>query len=286
MKGIILAAGKGSRLYPLTLGVPKPLLPLYDKPMIYYSLAVLMMADIKDVMIIVSPKDLAAFKNQLGNGSDFGINISYAIQEVPKGIADAFIIAEDFIANDRVCLALGDNIFIAKNLSDYIKRATQATHGAKVFALPVINPEAFGVVEFDSLGKVISIEEKPQNPKSNSIIPGVYFYDNNVVKIAKALKPSARGELEITDINRKYLEINDISVVSLPNEMIWFDCGTYNSLLEAANGVAAYQSINKEQICCPEQIAYEKGYITRQQLDAHAESMKGTAYGKWLMELR
>jgi glucose-1-phosphate thymidylyltransferase len=282
MKGIILAAGKGTRLYPMTKPVCKPLLPVYDKPMIYYPLAVLQMADIRDVLIIVPPDDMEPFVRLLGDGSDLGMNINYVEQKVQRGIADAFIVGEEFIGDDRVCLVLGDNIFYGELLPEKLAQAAANEHGATVFGYYVEHPEAFGVVEFDEHGKAISIEEKPQHPKSNYIVPGLYFYDNRVIDIAKQVRPSARGELEITSVNNAYLRSGELSVVKLESDFTWLDAGTEDSLLESALEIRALQQSLGVYVGCIEQISYEKGWISPQQLHELANGMSKTKYGNHL----
>lgn len=283
MKGIILAAGKGTRLYPITKPICKPLLPVYDKPMIYYPLSVLMMAGITEILIIVPPNNIDTFRDLLGDGSRFGIHIEYKEQFVQKGIADAFIIGEEFIGNDSVCLILGDNIFYSEHLSECMSRFHNDISGSVIFGYYVDNPRSFGVVEFDSTGKAISIEEKPQNPKSNYIVPGLYFYDNRVIEIAKSVKPSARGELEITSVNNAYLELNELSVVTLDKDFTWFDTGNADSLCEAANAIRQIQCESGKQIACLEEIAYNQGYVTKDKLSAIGNELKMTNYGQYLL---
>ncbi|NNG67953.1 glucose-1-phosphate thymidylyltransferase RfbA [Caldanaerobacter subterraneus] len=285
MKGIILSGGSGTRLYPVTSAVSKQLLPLYDKPMIYYPLSVLMLAGIREILIISNPEYLPLYKRLLGDGSHLGINITYKPQEQPKGIAEAFIIGEDFIGKDNVCLVLGDNIFFGQGFSLVLQKACKLEEGAIIFAYPVKNPWDYGVVEFDENGKAISIEEKPKNPKSNFAIPGLYFYDNQVVGIAKSIKPSWRGELEITDVNKVYLEMGKLKVQLLGRGFAWLDTGTPDSLLEAANFIATIQKRQGLYIACIEEIAYRMGYITKEQLKELGQKMKKTEYGRYLLEM-
>ena len=284
MKGIILAAGRGSRLYPMTRPVCKPLLPVYDKPMIYYPLAVLMQAGIRDIMIIIPPSEEGPFYRLLGNGSKWGVNISYEVQEVPRGIADAFLVAEHFIGNDSVCLVLGDNIFHSPNIEQIMSNAGKINQkGATVFGYYVEDPRAFGVVEFDENGNALSIEEKPRFPKSNYIIPGIYFYDNQVIEIAHSLKPSARGELEITDVNIEYLKRNELHVIKLDEKFTWLDAGTADNLLEAARAVKTIQDETGRYIACLEEIAFKRNYISHEDLTSLADKLKQTLYGQYLM---
>ncbi len=284
MKGIILAAGRGSRLYPMTRPVCKPLLPVYDKPMIYYPLAVLMQAGIRDIMIIIPPSEEGPFYRLLGNGSKWGVNISYEVQEVPRGIADAFLVAEHFIGNDSVCLVLGDNIFHSPNIEQIMSNAGKINQkGATVFGYYVEDPRAFGVVEFDENGNALSIEEKPRFPKSNYIIPGIYFYDNQVIEIAHSLKPSARGELEITDVNIEYLKRNELHVIKLDENFTWLDAGTADNLLEAARAVKTVQNETGRYIACLEEIAFKRNYISQEDLNSLADKLKQTLYGQYLM---
>lgn len=285
MKGIILAGGAGTRLYPASIPISKILLPIYDKPMVYYPLSILMLAGIKDILIISNPKDIDNFKKLLGDGSKLGINFSYAIQEVPRGIADSFIIAEDFIQNDPVALILGDNIFHGQGFSSTLKRVAQENEGATVFGYHVKDPKRFGVVEFDKSGKVLSLEEKPENPKSKYAVTGLYFYDNNVVKYAKSLTPSARGELEITDLNKIYLEKNKLKVELLTRGFTWLDTGTHESLLKASNFVHSMEENKGEKIACIEEIAYLEGFISKEQLLSNTAHIKGNDYYEYLENL-
>lgn len=284
MKGIILAAGKGTRLYPMTKPVCKPLLPVYDKPLLYYPLAVLLQAGIREVLIIVPPGEEESFRALLGDGSDLGIHIEYKVQTVARGIADAFLVGEDFIGNDSVCLLLGDNIFHCSNFEEVLEQAKKKEEGAVVFGYWVEDPRPFGVVEFDDQGQAISIEEKPAQPKSNYIIPGLYFYDNQVVEIAKGLKPSARGELEITDVNLEYLKRGQLSVIPFEKGLTWLDAGTADSLLEAAEIIKALQK-SGQYVACLEELAYERGFITKEKLQEIAKKLEMTRYGKYLMNL-
>lgn len=284
MKGIILAAGKGTRLYPITHSVCKPLLPVYDKPMIYYPLSLLLEMGITEILIIVPPDDQAQFEHLLGNGDSFGAKITYIRQFERRGIADAFILGADFIGDDSSCLALGDNIFFGKNLNEKLMTARESKAGATVFGCYMDDPRPFGVVEFDSSGKVISIEEKPENPKSNYIIPGLYFYDNRVIEIAKKIEPSARGELEITSVNSAYLEMGELSVVPLDKDVTWFDTGNSSSLLDAACAIRDYKSSTGEEIGCLEEVAYKTGLISCEKLLAVAEKIQMSDYGKYLMD--
>jgi glucose-1-phosphate thymidylyltransferase len=285
MKGIILAGGSGTRLYPITRGVSKQLLPVYDKPMIYYPLSVLMLAGIHDILIITTPEDQASFQRMLGDGQDFGINLSYAVQPKPNGLAEAFIIGEDFIGNDSVCLALGDNIFWGQGFSPILKRAVNRVKGATVFGYQVKDPERFGVVAFDQSQKAISIEEKPQNPKSNFAVTGLYFYDNDVIDIAKQVKPSHRGELEITAINQIYMQRGDLNVELLGRGFAWLDTGTFESLLEAALFVETIEKRQGYKIACLEEIAWRNGWLTEQQVLQTAKALSKNGYGQYLVEL-
>jgi len=285
MKGIILAGGSGSRLFPLTLGVSKQMLPVYDKPMIYYPLSVLMMAGIQEILIISTPNDLPIFRRILGDGSQLGLSFSYVEQPHPEGLAQAFIIGKSFIGRDAVCLMLGDNIFYGPGLSKILRRAVQLTQGGLIFGYLVRDPERYGVVEFDSDGKVTGIVEKPKNPKSQYVVPGLYFYDNDVVNIAGKLKPSARGELEITDVNMAYLQRDDLRVELLGRGFAWLDTGTHEALQQAASYVQAIQERQGLKISCPEEIAFRLGYIDSDQLKHLASQYLKNDYGRYLMEL-
>jgi glucose-1-phosphate thymidylyltransferase len=284
MKGIILAGGKATRLYPITKGVCKQLLPVYDKPMVYYPLSVLILAGIKEVLIISTPEALPQFKNLFGNGSDFGIEITYKEQLEPKGIAEAFIIGEDFIGNDSVCLILGDNIFFGSELPDKLKQAVEQKQGACVFGYYVKDPERYGVIHFDQNCDVLSIEEKPKNPRSNWAITGLYFYDNDVVNIAKTIKPSGRGELEITDLNNEYLKQKRLKVVLLRQGFAWLDTGTYNSLIDASMFIKTIEDRQGLKVGCIEEAAYRQGFITKEQLLAQADKLN-TSYGDYLKQV-
>ena len=285
MKGIVLAGGSGTRLYPITKAVSKQLLPLYDKPMIYYPISVLMLAGIKEILIISTPRDLPMYKELLGDGSDLGISFEYIEQYNPNGLAEAFIIGEDFIGDDNVALILGDNVFHGHRFTEILEKATQLEEGAIVFGYYTNNPEAFGVVEFDDEWNVLSIEEKPEHPKSNYIVPGLYFYDNDVIEIAKNVEPSDRGELEITSINEEYLKRGKIKVELLGRGMAWLDTGTHDGLLDAANFIETVQKRQSLYIACLEEIAYLKGYIDREKLLELAEELKKTDYGQYLFNL-
>lgn len=285
MKGIILAGGKGTRLYPMTKGVSKQLLPIYDKPLIYYPLSMLLLASIKEILIISTPEDIGDYKKLLGDGSQIGVCFSYAVQETPRGLADAFILGEEFIGDDSVCLVLGDNVFYGQDMTRYLRRAVDNLQGATIFGYPVKDPTAFGVVEFDNDCKVVSIEEKPAKPKSNYAVPGLYFYDNRVVEIAKNVKPSARGEIEITAINNAYLEMGDLHVELLGRGIAWLDTGTPEGMLKAAQFVEAVQDRQGFYVSCIEEIAWRRGFISTKQLRDIGESLKMTEYGQYLLTL-
>ena len=285
MKGIILAGGSGTRLYPVTKAMSKQMVPIYDKPMIYYPMSVLMLAGIREILIISTPRDIVNFKELLKEGSELGLSIEYAVQEQPNGLAEAFIIGEEFIGNDSVAMILGDNIFYGQNFSSHLKAASELENGAYVFGYYVQNPKAFGVVEFDENGKVISLEEKPEKPKSKYAVPGLYFYDNTVVEKAKALKPSPRGELEITDLNRIYMEEGNLKVQLLGRGMAWLDTGTHSSMLQASNFVEAVQNTQGTYIACLEEIAYRKGWISADKVIELAQPLLKTGYGQYLVDV-
>ncbi len=285
MKGLVLAGGKGTRLYPMTQVVSKQLLPIYDKPLVYYPLSVLMLASIREIMIISTPADIDAYKRLLGDGSRFGMEFSYGVQEHPRGLADAFIVGEDFIGGDSSCLILGDNLFYGQDLTRMLNRAKIMKSGATIFGYPVKDPRPFGVVEFDKDHRVLSIEEKPQHPKSNYVVPGLYFYDNQVVDIAKTVKPSSRGEIEITAVNNAYLEKGEISVILLGRGMAWLDTGTPLGMLRAAEYVEAVQSRQGFYIACLEEIAWRRGFIDTEQLKAIGDSLSMTDYGQYIVSL-
>ena len=285
MKGIILAGGRGTRLYPATKAVSKQLLPVYDKPMIYYPMSTLMLAKIKDVLIISTPRDLPCYKELFGDGSQLGMHIEYAVQDKPRGLADAFIIGEKFIGDDSVCLVLGDNIFYGYGFSERLARASARKSGATIFGYHVSNPTAFGVVEYDKDWNVLSIEEKPEHPKSNYAVPGLYFYDNDVIEIAKNVKPSARGEIEITSINNEYLRRGTLKVELFGRGMAWLDTGTHRAMLDAANFIEAVQTRQGLYVACLEEIAYNNGFINKEQLLSQADKLKTTEYGQYLYKL-
>ena len=285
MKGIILAGGSGTRLYPITKAISKQINPIYDKPMIYYPLSILMLAGIRDILIISTPRDLPIFKELLGSGDNFGVRFEYAIQDKPNGLAEAFIIGEKFIGNDSCALVLGDNIFYGHGLTGMLKEAEARKDGATIFGYYVTNPQDFGVVEFDENGKVISLEEKPQNPKSNYAVPGLYFYDNTVVEKAKKVKPSKRGELEITSINEMYLQEDKLHVVNFGRGMAWLDTGTHDALLEAANFVKTIQSRQGVMVACLEEIAYRNGWISKEKVLELAKPLMKSKYGEYLVNL-
>ncbi len=285
MKGIILAGGSGTRLYPLTKAISKQIMPVYDKPMIYYPLSTLMLAGIRDILIISTPRDLPIFRDLFGTGEQLGLHMEYAVQEVPRGLADAFLIGADFIGKDRAALVLGDNIFYGQSFSRVLREVASREKGATIFGYYVRDPKEYGVVEFDENGVALSIEEKPEHPKSNYAVPGLYFYDNDVVEIARNVKPSARGEIEITSINNEYLRRGTLRVETLGRGFAWLDTGNHDSLLDAADFVAAFQKRQGLYISCIEEIAYKRGFITKEQLLKLAEPLMKTAYGQYLVEV-
>lgn len=285
MKGIVLAGGSGTRLYPVTKAMSKQMVPIYDKPMIYYPMSVLMLAGIRDILIISTPRDIINFRELFNDGQELGLNIKYAVQENPNGLAEAFIIGEEFIGNDNVAMVLGDNIFYGQSFSDYLKEAASLESGAYIFGYYVQNPKSFGVVEFDDVGRVLSLEEKPEKPKSKYAVPGLYFYDNSVVAKAKALKPSQRGELEITDLNKAYMEEKNLMVKLLGRGMAWLDTGTHASMLQASNFVEAVQNTQGAYIACLEEIAYRKEWINSEQVIKLAKPLMKNEYGKYLMDI-
>ena len=285
MKGIILAGGKGTRLYPMTKAVSKQLLPIYDKPLIYYPLSILLLAGIKDILIISTPEDTPVYEKLLGDGQRMGISLTYKVQDSPRGLADAFILGEEFIGNDSVCLVLGDNVFYGRSFTKILRDAMDNNKGATIFGYPVSDPRAFGVVEFDKDNNVVSIEEKPQNPKSKYAVPGLYFYDNRVVEIAKNVKPSARGEIEITAVNNAYLEMGELKVKLFDRGMAWLDTGSPSGMLQASQFVQTVQTVQGMYISCIEEIAWRRGFITTEELKAIGEELKMTDYGQYILSI-
>lgn len=285
MKGIILAGGKGTRLYPMTKAVSKQLLPIYDKPLIYYPLSTLLLAGIKEILIISTPEDTPVYEKLLGNGENIGVSISYKVQDSPRGLADAFILGEEFIGDDSVCLVLGDNVFYGQNFTKILQSAMENNTGATIFGYPVSDPRAFGVVEFDKDFNVVSIEEKPENPKSKYAVPGLYFYDNSVIEIAKNVKPSARGEIEITAVNNEYLRRGNLKVKLFNRGMAWLDTGSPSGMLQASQFVQTVQTVQGMYISCIEEIAYRRGFINKEQLQAIGESLKMTDYGQYILSV-
>lgn len=285
MKGIILAGGKGTRLYPMTKAVSKQLLPIYDKPLIYYPLSTLLLAGIKDILLISTPEDTPVYEKLLGDGNRLGISITYKVQDTPRGLADAFILGEEFIGNDSVCLVLGDNVFYSRGFTRILSDAITQNSGATIFGYPVKDPRAFGVVEFDKDYNVVSIEEKPQNPKSKYAVPGLYFYDNRVVEIAKNVKPSARGEIEITAVNNAYLELGELKVKLFDRGVAWLDTGSPSGMLQASQFVQTVQTVQGLYISCIEEIAWRRGFITKEQLKSIGEELKMTDYGQYILSL-
>lgn len=285
MKGIILAGGKGTRLYPITKVISKQLVPVYDKPLIYYPLSVLMLAGIRDILVISTPEDIPLYKQLLGDGSDLGLRFSYKVQEKANGLAEAFILGADFIGDDSVCLILGDNVFYGDDLTQYMMNALSRKRGATIFGYPVKDARSFGVVEFDNSNKVVSIEEKPENPKSNYAVPGLYFYDNRVIEIARNLKPSSRGELEITDVNKVYLEMGELHVELFGRGMAWLDTGTPSGLLKASEFVSSIQETQGYYISCIEEIAYRRGFISKEQMKKLGKQLETTDYGNYILSL-
>ena len=285
MKGIILAGGKGTRLYPMTKAVSKQLLPIYDKPLIYYPLSTLLLAGIREILIISTPEDTPVYEKLLGNGENIGVSISYKVQESPRGLADAFILGEEFIGDDSVCLVLGDNVFYGQNFTKILQSAMENNTGATIFGYPVNDPRAFGVVEFDKDFNVVSIEEKPEHPKSKYAVPGLYFYDNSVIEIAKNVKPSARGEIEITAVNNEYLRRGNLKVKLFNRGMAWLDTGSPSGMLQASQFVQTVQTVQGMYISCIEEIAYRRGFINKEQLQAIGEELKMTEYGKYILDV-